>query len=97
MASRHGGRARLLDGGCRRRAPRPAVSPRARSRARAGTGHRSMVDDQSGPAHRALGRRRSGSLVNAVLWYMSRDRVSLLAAIAGLAILFALRPSRYLE
>src|SRR5881296_154690 len=33
-----------------------------------------------------------GSLVNAVLWYMSRDRVSLLAA-----ILFALRPSRYLE
>ena len=38
-----------------------------------------------------------GSLVNAVLWYMSRDRVSLLAAIAGLAILFALRPSRYLE
>ena len=38
-----------------------------------------------------------GSLVNAVLWYMSRDRVSLVAAIAGLAILFALRPSRYLE
>ena len=38
-----------------------------------------------------------GSLVNAVLWYLSRDRVSLLAAIAGLAILFALRPSRYLE
>ena len=38
-----------------------------------------------------------GSLVNAVLWYMSRDRVSLLAAIAGLAILLALRPSRYLE
>src|SRR3989441_5013974 len=38
-----------------------------------------------------------GCLVNAVLWYMSRDRVSLLAAIAGLAILFALRPSRYLE
>ncbi len=38
-----------------------------------------------------------GSLVNAVLRYMSRDRVSLLAAIAGLAILFALRPSRYLE
>ena len=38
-----------------------------------------------------------GSLVNAVLSYLSRDRVSLLAAIAGLAILFALRPSRYLE
>ena len=38
-----------------------------------------------------------GCLVNAVLWYMSRDRVSLLAAIAGLTILFALRPSRYLE
>src|SRR6266849_2371365 len=38
-----------------------------------------------------------GCLVNAVLWYLSRDRVSLLAAIAGLAILFALRPSRYLE
>jgi len=38
-----------------------------------------------------------GSLVNAVLWYLSHDRVSLLAAIAGLAILFALRPSRYLE
>ena len=38
-----------------------------------------------------------GSLVNAVLWYLSRDRVSLLAPIAGLAILFALRPSRYLE
>src|SRR5437879_6014498 len=38
-----------------------------------------------------------GGLVNAVLWYLSRDRVSLLAAIAGLAILFALRPSRYLE
>jgi len=38
-----------------------------------------------------------GCLVNAVLWYLSRDRVSLLAVIAGLAILFALRPSRYLE
>ena len=38
-----------------------------------------------------------GSLVNAVPWYMSRDRVYLLAAIAGLAILLALRPSRYLE
>ena len=38
-----------------------------------------------------------GCLVNGVLWYLSRDRVSLLAAIAGLAILFALRPSRYLE
>jgi len=36
-------------------------------------------------------------MVNVVLWYLSRDRVSLLAAIAGLAILFALRPSRYLE
>jgi hypothetical protein len=38
-----------------------------------------------------------GCLVNAVLWYLSRDRVSLFAAIAGLAILLALRPSRYLE
>jgi len=38
-----------------------------------------------------------GCLVNAVLWYLSRDRVSLLAAIAGLAILLALRPSRYPE
>src|SRR5260370_11819589 len=37
-----------------------------------------------------------GCLVNAVLWYLSRDRVSLLAVIAGLAILFALRPSRSL-
>ena len=38
-----------------------------------------------------------GCLVNAVLWYISRDRVSLAAAVAGLAILLALRPSRYLE
>jgi len=38
-----------------------------------------------------------GCLVNAVLWYLTRDRASLLAAIAGLAILFALRPGRYLE
>ncbi len=38
-----------------------------------------------------------GCLVNAVLWYVSRDRVSLAAAVAGLAILLALRPSRYLE
>ena len=36
-------------------------------------------------------------LVNAVLWYLSRDRVSLAAALAGLAVLLALRPSRYLE
>ena len=38
-----------------------------------------------------------GCLVNAVLWYVSRHRVSLAAAVAGLAILLALRPSRYLE
>ena len=38
-----------------------------------------------------------GCLVNAIFWFIDRDRVSLLAAIAGLAILFALRPSRYLE
>ena len=38
-----------------------------------------------------------GCLVNAVLWYLSRDRVSLVAAIAGLAVLLTLRPSRYLE
>ena len=38
-----------------------------------------------------------GCLVNAVLWFISRDRVSLAAAVAGLAVLFALRPSRYLE
>ena len=38
-----------------------------------------------------------GCLVNAVLWYLSRDRVSLVAALTGLAILFTLRPSRYLE
>ena len=36
-------------------------------------------------------------LVNAVLWYLRRDRVSLAAALAGLAVLLALRPSRYLE
>ena len=36
-------------------------------------------------------------MVNAVLWYLSRDRVSLAAAVAGLAVLLALRPSRYLE
>jgi hypothetical protein len=36
-------------------------------------------------------------LVNAVLWYVSRDRVSLAAALAGLAVLLALRPSRYVE
>ena len=36
-------------------------------------------------------------MVNAVLWYLSRDRVSLAAAIAGLAVLLSLRPSRYLE
>ncbi len=35
--------------------------------------------------------------MNAVLWYISRDRVSLAAAVAGLAILLALRPGRYLE
>jgi len=39
----------------RRWAPRPAGSSGARSCARAGTDHRSMVDDQPGPAHRALG------------------------------------------
>ena len=38
-----------------------------------------------------------GCLVNGVLWFISRDRVSLAAAVAGLAILLALRPSRYLE
>jgi len=38
-----------------------------------------------------------GCLVNAVFWFISRDRVSLVAALAGLAILLALRPSRYLE
>ncbi len=38
-----------------------------------------------------------GCLVNAVIWYLSRDRVSLAAAVAGLAILLALRPGRYLE
>jgi len=38
-----------------------------------------------------------GCLVNAVLWFMSRDRGSLVAALAGLAVLFTLRPSRYLE
>jgi hypothetical protein len=38
-----------------------------------------------------------GCLVNAVLWFISRDRVSLAAAVAGLAVLLALRPSRYLE
>ena len=38
-----------------------------------------------------------GCLVNAVLWYLSRDRVSLVAAIAGLAVLLTLRPSRYLR
>jgi len=38
-----------------------------------------------------------GCLVNAVFWYIGRDRVSLAAAVAGLAILLALRPSRYLE
>ena len=36
-------------------------------------------------------------MVDAVLWYLSRDRVSLAAAIAGLAVLLSLRPSRYLE
>ena len=63
------------------------------------------IDDEPCEDHLAAGLRlivrwavvEGGSLVNAVLWYMSRDRVSLLAAIAGLAILFALRPSRYLE
>lgn len=38
-----------------------------------------------------------GCLVNAVLWFIGGDRVSLLAAIAGLAILLSLRPGRYLE
>ena len=38
-----------------------------------------------------------GCLVNAALWFISRDRVSLAAAVAGLAVLLALRPSRYLE
>ncbi len=36
-------------------------------------------------------------LVNAVIWYISRDRVSLAAAVASLVVLLALRPSRYLE
>lgn len=39
----------------------------------------------------------AGCLVNGVVWFISRDRVSLVAAIAGLTILLALRPSRYLE
>ena len=38
-----------------------------------------------------------GCLVNGVLWFISGDRVSLAVAIAGLAILLSLRPSRYLE
>ena len=38
-----------------------------------------------------------GCLVNAVLWYLSRDRVSLAAAVAGLVVLLALRPGRYLD
>lgn len=38
-----------------------------------------------------------GCLVNGVLWFIGRDRVSLAAAVAGLVVLFALRPSRYLE
>jgi hypothetical protein len=35
-------------------------------------------------------------LVNGVVWFMTRDRVSLVAAIGGLAVLLALRPSRSL-
>ena len=38
-----------------------------------------------------------GCLVNGVVWFITRDRVSLAAAVAGLAILLALRPGRYLE
>ncbi len=38
-----------------------------------------------------------GCLVNRVVWFITRDRVSLAAAVAGLAILLALRPGRYLE
>ena len=38
-----------------------------------------------------------GCLVNGVVWFITRDRVSLAAAAAGLAILLALRPGRYLE
>ena len=36
-------------------------------------------------------------LVNAVIWYISRDRVPLAVAVGGLVVLLALRPSRYLE
>src|SRR5437762_636354 len=88
MASRHGGRARLLDGGCHpgllglRFLPGPDPVP--------GPG---QATDQWWMTSQARLIVRwavveGGSLVNAVLWYMSRDRVSLLAAIAGLAILF---------
>ena len=38
-----------------------------------------------------------GCLVNGVVWFITRDRGSLAAAAAGLAILLALRPGRYLE
>ena len=38
-----------------------------------------------------------GCLVNGAVWFISRDRVPLAAAVAGLAVLLALRPSRYLE
>src|SRR5437879_7370604 len=131
MASRHGGRARLLDGGCH-----PVLAGDGMGPSCHGTGCRPVggplltvvglgilaagllglrflpgADPVPGPGQatdqwwmtsqaRLIVRWavvEGGSLVNAVLWYMSRDRVSLLAAIAGLAILFALRPSRYLE
>lgn len=38
-----------------------------------------------------------GCLVNGLMWFITRDRVSLVAAVAGLVVLLALRPSRYLE
>ena len=37
------------------------------------------------------------SLANAVMWFVTRDRVSLGAALAGLIVLFFLRPGRDLE
>ena len=38
-----------------------------------------------------------GCLVNGVVWFMTRDHVSLVAAIVGLVVLLAPRPSRHLE
>ncbi len=36
-------------------------------------------------------------LVNATLWFITQARVSLVAAALALAVLFVLRPGRYLE